>query len=153
MYPTLGSDNCLYKRSNWITTCISFFYRYLKLFLLYVIHFTHSWYYILWKRVSRNINILLHWYITCCVTNFNEPLHIPIDNPSLASEMCFLWEQTPIYVMSESLQCCMTWWSYQMETFSALLALCAENSPVSGEFPAQRPVTRIFDVFFDLRLY
>ena len=28
--------------------------------------------------------------------------------------------------------------------------LCAGNSP--GEFPAQRPVTRSFDVFFDLRL-
>ena len=40
-----------------------------------------------------------------------------------------------------------------METFSALLAVGAENSPVSGEFPAQRPVTRSFDVFFDLRLY
>ena len=33
-----------------------------------------------------------------------------------------------------------------METFSALLAICAENSPVPGEFPAQRPVTRSFDV-------
>ena len=29
-----------------------------------------------------------------------------------------------------------------METFSALLAICAGNSPVSGEFPAQSPVTR-----------
>ena len=43
-----------------------------------------------------------------------------------------------------------TWWRHQMETFSALLAICAGNSPVPGEFPAQRPVTR-FDVFFDLR--
>ena len=40
-----------------------------------------------------------------------------------------------------------------METFSALLAFCAGNSLVPGEFPAQRPVTRSFDVFFDLRLY
>ena len=39
-----------------------------------------------------------------------------------------------------------------METFSALLAICAGNSPVPGEFPAQRPVTRSFDVFCDLRL-
>ena len=39
-----------------------------------------------------------------------------------------------------------------METFFALLGLCAGNSPVSGEFPAQKPVTRSFDVFFDLRL-
>ena len=39
-----------------------------------------------------------------------------------------------------------------METFSALLALCAGNSPVTGEFHAQRPVTRSFDAIFDLRL-
>ena len=39
-----------------------------------------------------------------------------------------------------------------MKTFPALLAICARNSPVSGDFPAQRPVTRNFDVFFDLRL-
>ena len=37
-----------------------------------------------------------------------------------------------------------------METFSVLLAICAGNSPVPGEFPAQRPVTRSFGVFFDL---
>ena len=39
-----------------------------------------------------------------------------------------------------------------METFSALLAICAGNSPVPGEFTAQSPVTRSFDVFFDRRL-
>ena len=39
-----------------------------------------------------------------------------------------------------------------METISVLFALCAGNSPVTGEFPAQRPVTRSFDVFFDLQL-
>ena len=44
------------------------------------------------------------------------------------------------------------WWRHQMETFSALLVICAGNSPVPGEFPTQRPVTRSFDVFFDLRL-
>ena len=44
------------------------------------------------------------------------------------------------------------WWRHQMETFSALLAFCAGNSPVTGEFPTQRPVTRSFDDFFDVRL-
>ena len=39
-----------------------------------------------------------------------------------------------------------------METFSALLTLCVGNSLVTGEFPSQRPVTRGFDSFFDLRL-
>ena len=33
-----------------------------------------------------------------------------------------------------------------METLSALLAICAGNSPVPGEFPTQRPVTRSFDI-------
>ena len=45
-----------------------------------------------------------------------------------------------------------SWWRHQMETFSALLAPCAGNSPVTGEFPAPRPVTRSFDVFSGLRL-
>ena len=45
-----------------------------------------------------------------------------------------------------------TWWRHQMATFSALLAICARNSPVPGEIPTQRPVTRSFDVFCDLRL-
>ena len=39
-----------------------------------------------------------------------------------------------------------------METFPALLAMCEGNSAVPGEFPAQRPMTQSFDVFFDLRL-
>ena len=39
-----------------------------------------------------------------------------------------------------------------METISALLAICAGNSLVTGDLPAQRPVTRSFDNFFDLRL-
>ena len=41
------------------------------------------------------------------------------------------------------------WWRHQMETFSALLALCEGI----GGFPSQRPVTFSFDVFFDLRLH
>ena len=54
---------------------------------------------------------------------------------------------TPVHSIDQ------TWWRHQMETFSALLALCAGNSPVIGEFPSlTKPVTRSFDVFFDLRL-
>ena len=44
-----------------------------------------------------------------------------------------------------------SWRRHQMETFFALLVRCAGNSPVTGEFPSQRPVTRSFDVFSDLR--
>ena len=52
----------------------------------------------------------------------------------------------------DSLQYHITWWRHQMETISAFLAFCARNSPVTGEFPTGRPVTRNFDVFIDLRL-
>ena len=45
-----------------------------------------------------------------------------------------------------------TWWRNQMETFSALLALCAGNSPVTGDLPSQMAVARGFGVFFDFRL-
>ena len=45
-----------------------------------------------------------------------------------------------------------SWRRHQMETFYALLVLCVGNSPVTGEFPTQRPVTRRFDIFYDLRL-
>ena len=43
------------------------------------------------------------------------------------------------------------WWCHQMERFSALLAICAGNSPVNGEFSTQRPATQSLDAFFDLR--
>ena len=60
-----------------------------------------------------------------------------------------LYHQSSEYQESYTL---FAWWRHQMETFSALLAICAGNSPVPGEFPAQGPVTRSFGVFFDLRL-
>ena len=68
-------------------------------------------------------------------------------------------EWTPLQKINRDIACPLSrvhkqssWWRHQMETFSALLAICAGNSPVPGEFPAQRPVTQSFDVFFDLRL-
>ena len=46
-----------------------------------------------------------------------------------------------------------SWRSHQMGTFSSLLALCEGNSPVTGGFPSQMPLTQSFDILFDLRLY
>ena len=61
-------------------------------------------------------------------------------------------ELTPIYGLHTADTPTFAWWRHQMETFSASLAICVGNSPVTGEFPKQGPVTRSFDVFFDLRL-
>ena len=67
----------------------------------------------------------------------------------------FVIHHSPRYLFKGYIKLCMAcraWWRHQMETFSGLLAICAGNSPVPGEFSAQRPVTQSFDVFFDLRL-
>ena len=39
-----------------------------------------------------------------------------------------------------------------MEIFYALMTLCKGNLPAKGGFPSHRPVTRSFDVFFNLHL-
>ena len=49
-----------------------------------------------------------------------------------------------LFLENTSIFSFISWWRHQMETFSALLAICTGNSPVPGEFPAQRPVTRSF---------
>ena len=51
----------------------------------------------------------------------------------------------------------MFWWKFIIMMLSninifALLTLCAWNSLFTNEFPSLRPVTRSFNVFFDLRL-
>ena len=81
---------------------------------------------------------------------FREANDIRKSFPSAHASMC-LYSATFLIVsgMQRTLK---SWWRHQMETFSALLAICAGNSPVPGEFTSQRPVTRSFDVFCDLRL-
>ena len=62
-----------------------------------------------------------------------------------------LWLINVVYKL-ESARLELPWWRHQMETFSGLLAFCEGNLPVTSGFPSQRPDTRSFDVFFDLRL-
>ena len=75
-----------------------------------------------------------HWYIVIMVFAVVLPLHV-VSYSGLANTLTLF-----------------SWWLHQMDTGYALLALCAGHSPVTGEFPAERPLTRSFDVFFDLRL-
>ena len=42
------------------------------------------------------------------------------------------------------------WWRHQMGTFSAILALCAGNSSVTGEFPSQRLVASLMSLTVSL---
>ena len=79
------------------------------------------------------------WFTFCCVSLCGTAWFHPY--PSIQD-----------YFMNTDLFLWFPWWGHQMETFSTSLAICVENSPVTGEFLAQRPVTWSFDVFFDLRL-
>ena len=88
-------------------------------------------------------DLFSYWYVIY-LTNFKLS-HKLYDCPSVS-------EVTLEDMGKQPAQKHKPWWRHQMETFSALLAFCAGNSPVTGEFPAQRPVTRSFDIFFDLCL-
>ena len=80
-------------------------------------------------------------------------LILPVTNMIYKSSSRYLKSDNNQTNNDEVILCGMViaWWRHQMETFSALLAFYAGNSPVPGEFPTQRPVTRSFDVTFDLR--
>ena len=98
-----------------------------------------------WQAIIRTNDYLVHWLLSVirgklqCTQKW--PQYCRCRLPNIFGKQGFLF-----WLKFHS------WWRQEMEEFSALLALCAGNSPVTGEFPSQRPVTRSFNVFFDLRL-
>ena len=99
--------------------------------------------------VSNWLSPYKKWSLQCAPEHHTSrsisgPQYIPQNMHTISS--CFI--SLVVYNAVAGFVSC---WRHQMETFSALLAICTGNSPVPGEFPAQRPVTRSFDVFFDLR--
>ena len=87
--------------------------------------------------LDRIIDNRPHENVVCCHSIF------PSICQCISTSLCVMHHNHGLFV---------AWWRHQVATFSALLALCAGNSPVTGEFPTHRPVTWSFDVFFDLRL-
>ena len=79
--------------------------------------------------------------------NINKTVTKPQQNTTLRTKDIHICCKYHWWIITLS-----AWWHHQMETFFALLALCAGNSPFIGEFPSQRPVMQSFDVFFDMRL-
>ena len=95
------------------------------------------------------------------IIDFNRTTYthhgIYVGNGNVVHKVAKYESPTIATILLQSLRSRCTMHSQAMMTspnrnISVLLALCAGNSPVTGEFPAQRPVTRSFDVFFDLRL-
>ena len=104
-----------------------------------------------WRPFCLGLNMLI-------ITDFGSMrcLNPYIQSDNSSSSWCYLLYLYPtlnkIYLILSYIRQCFSWWRHQMEPFSTLLALCAGNSPVTGEFPSQRPVTRSFRAFFDLCL-
>ena len=99
------------------------------------------------------------WHSTCRCQTINECItgyyHIATEtNDRISHSTSIDYVRHAILQVALAISDCelFSWWRHQMETFSALLAICAGKSPVTGEFRAQRPVTRIIDVSFHLRL-
>ena len=93
--------------------------------------------------------MLTHWrYYSLALSH----RYIQLQHGEVITSYISLWMQSHFHAMlSAVVNKHLSWRRQQMKTFSVLLAICAGNSPVPGELPAQRPVTRSFGVFFDLR--
>ena len=75
---------------------------------------------------------------------------VSLTKASDAELWCFLWSPSEKGLGKQSGRLCFMMTSSNGNIFRVTSHLCG-NSPVPGEFPTQRPVTRSFDVYFDLR--
>ena len=98
------------------------------------------------RRLGAYYDVTLMTLLLCCRLYDHAFLGM---TSWFRSDLLFLWLHYEGFGQQKR---AITWWRHQMEAFSALLAFCAGDSPVPGEFHAQRPVTRSFDIIFDLRL-
>ena len=76
------------------------------------------------------------------------------NHPKLRTRECYILSDPIDEWINQQLnsECLQTWWRYQIETFSALLALCERKSTVTSEFLLPRSVSWSFDIFFELLL-
>ena len=118
----------------------------------YVLHFEHVSCVMNWwpKSVSHHLFSSPNWSLGLAGGKYYQKINIPILRLVLQNGCNNDFKPYLIFCLIIATEWHKPWWRHQIETFSALLAICAGNSPVPGEFPA--PVTWSFDVFFDLHL-
>ena len=115
----------------------------------------------LYKEYSESVQYLRLWFSECISwgiifsSNNTHAMILTDDALKLFSSWIHYKEQYNFFVSIKSF----TWnfqlvifLDHQIEPFSALLVICAGNSPVPGEFPSQRPVKQSIDIFFDMCL-
>ena len=84
---------------------------------------------------------------TCYLIKIRIKLNLPIEKQLLLRKIMFDFVLFRNMAVNSA-----RLWPRQMETLPTLRAFWTGNSLVTGEFPAQRLVTRRFDAFFDLHL-
>ena len=94
-----------------------------------------------------DVIMIIAWHCRKWMGRLRTAFHILPVHVSLTELDFTVRVNINFYVIWNSIK---AWWRHQMEIFSTLMVLCAGNSPVTGEFFAQRPVMRSFDVFFEL---
>ena len=102
----------------------------------------HHCYYVFFPWHLSNTTI-----VTIALVLVEQPRGIWIKPPGTDNDYNTNAHQTRVYIVWDILHIVTS-----SNEKSALVALCAGNSPVTGEFPAQMPETRSFDVIFDLHL-
>ena len=142
-FPLLNLRLSEHAVSPWDFLSCSLHIEYIINYLYRRIHdFCQSIVYLRWVVINHLFFFLCLWQQNWLKLNWVElNVHVIKSSSSCCADSneCRRWALTLlIYPVS--------WWRHQVETFSALLAICAGNSPVPSEFPAQRPVTRSFDV-------
>ena len=83
---------------------------------------------------------------------FCEILLLCLGDYGNGSWLVFLWHYSDVIMSAIASQITNFSIVYSNGNIFRVLALCDGNPPVTGGFPSQRPVTRSFGVFFDLRL-
>ena len=125
---------------NWDVTCIYPF----------IVHFSGSH----WSHVRKCLIISMIRHVLCSLEHFWQAnlcrrslnIHDDVMAGSISHNTGHLSGESQV---NSRVNHPIPWWRHQMEPFSALL--CGEITG-PGEFPTQRPVTRSFDIVFNLRL-
>ena len=103
----------------------------------YVCGFTSTW--------DPCRQVIMEWLYYTCITVLPDVSHCLINEKRpIAIDHCRIYTQHKAMLQNNSTSIKALWWRHQIKAVSALLAFCAGNSPVTGEFPLQRPVTRSF---------
>ena len=86
-----------------------------------------------YENVHRGIDKITPWYLSSAYKNKENGKHLMGGHPALMTDFS-PWLCCRLYFG-------MSWWRHDMETLSALLALCWGNPPVTGAFASQNSST------------